>query len=242
MILACSELCLAVRRIPRRLLSFGWMDIHPDQLCPVYTCALSFFHCGASMKTALLFFVLLIPAMIAAQNMKSTDSHSSQSIAKFSAMEDQFVKESLALSPVNASQAGYHKHLDKSGKAIRLDAQLDNVGPEGMAAQMKFYREWRDRFRKEAPVSSLNAEDAADHRLIDDQIALNLLEFETIQNYKHNPTVYVELLGNDVQSNPELKAKYEQVAPAAKRAVAEFSDWLKNDLGKRRANKRTWRL
>ena len=57
------------------------------------------------MKTALLFFVLLIPAMIAAQNMKSTDSHSSQSNAKFSAMEDQFVKESLALSPVNASLA-----------------------------------------------------------------------------------------------------------------------------------------
>ena len=172
---------------------------------------------------------------------------------------------------------------------------------------MKFYREWRDRFRKEAPLSSLNAEDAADHRLIDDQIALNLLEFDTIQNYKHNPTVYVELLGNglflplsqeydskearlgdvvsrigqiprfleqtksqladsdavfistavdendgnaglldsigdDVQSNPELKAKYEQVAPAAKKAVAEFSDWLKNDLGKRPTNNRTWRL
>ena len=260
------------------------------------------------MKTALLAFcVLLVPAIVAAQNMKSTDAHSPPSNAKFSAMEDQFVKESLALSPVNASQAGYHKHVDKSGKTIRLDAQLDDVGPEGMAAQMKFYREWRDRFRKEAPVSSLNAEDAADHRLIDDQIALNLLEFETIQNYKHNPTVYVELLGNglflplsqeydskearlgdvvsriaqiprflgqaksqlrdsdpvfistavdendgnaglldsignDVQSNPELKAKYEQVAPAAKRAVAEFSDWLKNDLGKRRANKRTWRL
>ena len=42
----------------------------------------------------------------------------------------------------------------------------------------------------------MNAEDAADFRLIDDQIALNLLEFEHIQNYKHNPTDYVELVGN----------------------------------------------
>jgi len=260
------------------------------------------------MKTALLLcFLWLVPGMVAAQNTKSSDAHSAQSGGKFSKLEDQFVKASLALSPVNASQAGYHKHVDKSGRTIRLDAQLDDVGAEGIAAQAKFYRQWRDRFRKEAPVSSLNAEDAADYRLIDDQIALNLLEFNTIQNYKHNPTVYVELLGNglflplsqeydskearlsdvvsriaqiprflgqaksqlqdsdpvfistaldendgnaglldsignDVQSSPDIKARYEQVAPAAKKAVAEFSEWLKNDLGKRATDNRSWRL
>ena len=260
------------------------------------------------MKTALLLcFLWLVPGMVAAQNTKSSDAHSAQSDGKFSKLEDQFVKASLALSPVNASQAGYHKHVDKSGRTIRLDAQLDDVGADGMAAQAKFYRRWRDRFRKEAPVFSLNAEDAADYRLIDDQIALNLLEFDTIQNYKHNPTVYVELLGNglflplsqeydskearlsdvvsrisqiprflgqaksqlqdsdpvfistaldendgnaglldsignDVQSSPDIKARYEQVAPAAKNAVAEFSEWLKNDLGKRATNSRSWRL
>src|SRR6266851_5633876 len=37
---------------------------------------------------------------------------------------------------------------------------------------------------------------AADYRLIDDQISQNLLELEHIQNYRHNPTVYVELLGS----------------------------------------------
>ena len=116
---------------------------------------------------------------------------------KFSELEDQFVKESLVLSPVSASQAGYHQHVDaKSGKTIMLDAELDDVSPEAMAAQEKFYRDWRERFRKETPIASLNKEDAADYRLIDDQIALSLLEFETIKNYKHNPTVYVELLGN----------------------------------------------
>jgi uncharacterized protein (DUF885 family) len=117
--------------------------------------------------------------------------------AKFLAMADQFVKESLALSPVNASQAGYHRHLDaKTGKSIMLDAELDDVGAEGWAAQLKFYRDWRRKFQTEVPVASLNAEDAADYRLIDDQIAAGLLELEHIQNYKHNPTVFVELLGS----------------------------------------------
>ena len=117
--------------------------------------------------------------------------------AKFAEMSDRFVKDSLALSPVSASQAGYHKHTDPAtGKTIDLDAQLDDVGPQGFAAQEKFYSEWRTRFQTETPIASLNPQDAADFRLIDDQIALNLLEFQKIQNYKHNPTVYVELLGN----------------------------------------------
>jgi uncharacterized protein (DUF885 family) len=120
-----------------------------------------------------------------------------QASGKFSEMEEQFVKESLALSPVNASQAGYHKHMDTTtGKVIELDAELDDLSPEAVQKQVDFYRHWWKRFRQETPITSLNAQDAADYRLIDDQIALNLLEFEQIQNYKHNPTAYVELLGN----------------------------------------------
>jgi uncharacterized protein (DUF885 family) len=129
--------------------------------------------------------------------MKSSKAAADQGNAKFAAMCDQFVKDSLALSPVNASQAGYHKHKDpKTGKVVELDAQLDDVSAQGIAAQEKFYRDWRARFQSETPVASLKAEDAADFRLIDDQIGLNLLEFEKIQSYKHNPTGYVELIGN----------------------------------------------
>jgi uncharacterized protein (DUF885 family) len=118
---------------------------------------------------------------------------------QFSRLADQFVKDSLALSPVTASGAGYHQHPDpKTGKPIALDAQLDDVSPQGMASQQKFYNEWRTRFQKETPVSSLNPQDAADFRLLDDQIALNLLELDQIQNYKHNPTIYVELIGNAI--------------------------------------------
>src|SRR5258708_111317 len=151
-----------------------------------------------SLALLFLLFSFLSPLAIA-QTMKSNaeSKAGSPDNAKFLAMVDQFVKESLALSPVNASQAGYHKHLDlKTGKTIMLDAELDDVGAEGIVAQLAFYRDWRRKFQTETPVASLNAEDAADYRLIDDQIALNLLELEHIQNYRHNPTVYVELLGS----------------------------------------------
>jgi uncharacterized protein (DUF885 family) len=111
----------------------------------------------------------------------------------FLELAEQFVHQSLALSPATASQAGYHQHKDpKTGKIIELDAELDDVGPDGIAAQRHFYEEWRGRF----PQASLGVEDATDLRLIKDQIGLNLLELDRIQNYKHNPTVYVELLGS----------------------------------------------
>ena len=240
--------------------------------------------------------------------MKSAKPSSDNGNAKFAQMCDQFVKDSLALSPVNASQAGYHKHKDlKTGKTIELDAQLDDVGPQSIAAQDKFYRDWRTRFQSETPVASLNAQDAADFRLIDDQIGLNLLEFDTIQSYKHNPTGYVELIGNglflpltqeyaakdvrlgdiisrigqiprflnqakaqladadpifistaveenagnvdlldtvaaEIGTGSPLKAQFDKVAPAARKALTDFDSWMQNDLAKRPTNGRTWRL
>src|SRR5438270_2233131 len=150
------------------------------------------------MKTlfaALALLLFTIPVM--PQEKTTSAASGAQSNSKFSQMEDQFVKESLAVSPVSASQAGYHKHIDsKTGATIMLDRELDDVSAEAVARQLNFYREWRQKFKNETPIESLNSQDAADYRLIDDQIALNLLEFEHIQNYKHNPTVYVELLGN----------------------------------------------
>src|SRR5579863_3367150 len=137
------------------------------------------------MKNLLRLFLLLsfLASLASGQTMNSTGTYEAgvPGNTKFLAMADQFVKESLALSPVNASQAGYHKHVDaKTGKTIMLDAELDDVGAVGMAAQLKFYRDWRRKFQSQTPVASLNAEDAADYRLIDDQIALNLLELEHI--------------------------------------------------------------
>ena len=128
--------------------------------------------------------------------MTQTSNSSGASSDKFAKLSEAFIHETLALSPSSASQAGYHRHLDpKTGKTIALDALLDDVSTSGMAEQRRVYAQWRERFRTETPLASLGVEDAADWQLIDDQISLTLLEFDRIQNYKHNPTVYVELLG-----------------------------------------------
>jgi uncharacterized protein (DUF885 family) len=138
---------------------------------------------------------------MAQTNSSSCGSSSSGAAnAKFAKLSEEFIHETLALSPSNASQAGYHQHIDpktrtKTGKTIALDALLDDVSAAGMAEQRRVYAQWRERFRTETPLASLGVEDAADWQLIDDQIALTLLELGRIQNYKHNPTVYVELLG-----------------------------------------------
>jgi uncharacterized protein (DUF885 family) len=179
----------------------------------------------------ILLFLLFASLLTMAQ---STKPHP-QANAKFSQMCDEFVKDSLALSPVNASQAGYHQHTDpKTGKTIALDAQLDDVGAAGVAAQKTFYQDWRNRFQKETPIASLNAQDAADFRLIDDQIGLNLLEYDTIQNYKHNPTVYVELLGSGLflPLTQEYASKEVRVGDVISRIrqIPRFLDQAKTQL------------
>jgi len=135
--------------------------------------------------------------LISSALMAQTSDASAEASARFAKLSEEFIHETLALSPASASQAGYHLHVDpKTGKTIALDALLDDMSAAGMEAQRRVYTQWRDRFHAETPLASLGVEDTADWRLIDDQIAFNLLELDRIQNYKHNPTVYVELLGS----------------------------------------------
>jgi uncharacterized protein (DUF885 family) len=149
--------------------------------------------CAAAV---LLTLMISQPSRSQQQSQPSDDARAAAS-TKFAVLSDQFMKDSLALSPTNASAAGYHSHLDaKSGKIIALDAELDDLSLKSIAQQRDFYAAWRERFHKETPPSALDPEDAADWQLIDDQIGLNLLEFDRIQSYKHNPTVVVELIGN----------------------------------------------
>jgi uncharacterized protein (DUF885 family) len=145
--------------------------------------------------------ILSVLTMSLSANSQRTDTSSetppSAASQKFATLSDQFMKESLALSPTEASAAGYHIQIDpETGKKIELDALLDNFSLASIARERAFYAHWRGRFHNETPPSSLDAEDAADWQLIDDQIGLNLLEFDKIQSYRHNPTVVVETIGN----------------------------------------------
>jgi uncharacterized protein (DUF885 family) len=147
---------------------------------------------GISIFCAVISLMALLPSRTS-----PADSQSSAGSKKFAALSEQFMKDGLALSPMSASQAGYHIHVDpKTGRKIELDAELDDLSLQAMDEQRAFYARWRQRFRAETPLATLGPQDAADWQLIDDQIGLNLLEFDKIQNYRHNPTVSVELIGN----------------------------------------------
>ncbi len=86
----------------------------------------------------------------------------------FSKLTEDFVYGSLALSPVSATQAGYHEH-----QGVRLDEKLDDFSPSGVDATRKFDAEFKDRLAA-IDEQTLSAE----------------------EHYRHNPTTYVELVGN----------------------------------------------
>ena len=105
-------------------------------------------------------------------------------------LTDDFVYGSLALSPVSATSAGYHEH-----KGVNLDEQIDDFSAAGIDQQHKFYSDFHNRVAA-IQQDALSAEDRADYQIIDNGVNLSLLELDKIQSYRHNPTVYVELVGN----------------------------------------------
>ncbi len=70
---------------------------------------------------------------------------------------EEFVYGTLALSPVSATQAGYHQH-----KGVNLDEALDDFSAEGIGSQRRFYLDFKSAWtsgtapvsaRKNAPIS-----------------------------------------------------------------------------------------
>jgi uncharacterized protein (DUF885 family) len=108
-----------------------------------------------------------------------------------SRLAEEFVYERLAFSPVLATQVGYHVH-----RGVRLDELLDDYSVEALARQRRFYRAFRDRLQRDYTPSELSPEDRADWEILHAETSLALLELEDIRSYEHNPTLYVELIGN----------------------------------------------
>jgi len=108
---------------------------------------------------------------------------------KVADLTQEFVYTTLSFSPVTATGAGYRMH-----NGVPLDELLDSFETKDLEQQHEFYRAFRkklDRVRRD----ELGPEDAADWAILSSQTDLQLLEFERIQSYRHNPTLYVELLG-----------------------------------------------
>src|SRR5271165_6843404 len=108
----------------------------------------------------------------------------------FSKLTEDFVYGSLALSPVSATQAGYHEH-----EGVKLDEKLDDFSPSGIEAARTFYAGFHDRLAAIDP-KTLTAEERADYQIIQNAADLSLQDLQQVQSYRHNPAVYVELVGN----------------------------------------------
>ena len=122
-----------------------------------------------------------------------------------------FITTSLAFSPTTATASGYHEH-----EGVVLDDLLDDFDQRGIAGARGFYNEEHANADRMAKLS-LTPELKADLDVIRLQCEWALLDLDTIQSYRHNPTVYVETIGNAIFAPsvlnyaPEEK-RYAQIA------------------------------
>ncbi|HET9697731.1 MAG TPA: hypothetical protein VFP40_12750, partial [Terriglobales bacterium] len=123
----------------------------------------------------LVLITLLLAATAALGQSKAMSTDTTQRDPKFAQLAERYMYESLVMSPVSASYAGYHKHTDpKTGKVVELDALLDDVSAKAYQEQIAFFRNWQKRLKTEVNADKLNLQDKADWRLIDDNISLSL--------------------------------------------------------------------
>jgi uncharacterized protein (DUF885 family) len=111
-----------------------------------------------------------------------------------SLLVDDFVFTALAMSPTNATGVGLHEHGGSS-----LDDILDDYSPQGIAANRSRLTVFMKRIDRLAG-QNVDLESHADLEVMRDAVAAMLLEFDEIQSYRHNPTLYVEIIGNGLFS------------------------------------------
>src|SRR6202051_409613 len=124
----------------------------------------------------------------------------------FEQLLDDFVLGTLALSPTTATGFGYHVHHGAS-----LENRVDDFSPAGVAASRSLLHDIEARIAR-LDTGALDAQQRADIDIMGDALGAARLELDEIQGYRHNPTTYVELLGNGLYTPYVL-----QYAPPAER-------------------------
>src|SRR6202048_3846561 len=137
----------------------------------------------------------------------STIAKSPSADGQFEQLVDDFVSGTLALSPTTATGVGYHVH-----HGVSLDDRLDDFSPAGIAASRNLVQDIEARIAR-LDTASLDAEQRADIDIMQSALGASRLELDEIQSYRHQPTTYVELLGNGLYSPYVL-----HYAPAAERS------------------------
>jgi uncharacterized protein (DUF885 family) len=152
------------------------------------------------MRRPVLGFSLIVVGMFAGGCSRSNPA------MDFDKLTDDFLYGSLALSPVSATGVGYHLH-----NGVPLDELVDDYSAGGLDQQRNFYKDFQLRVAS-LDVTKLDKEQHVDLDMMKNNAESALLELDTLQSYKHNPTVYVELVGNALYAPYMLS-----YAPAEKR-------------------------
>jgi uncharacterized protein (DUF885 family) len=108
----------------------------------------------------------------------------------FPKIVEEFVYKSLSFSPVSASGQGLHNYNGEN-----FDSTLDDLSTASIQRQRQYFVDLQTRLRRFAR-EALSPEDRADYDIIDAQIGLALFDADIAQSWRHNPQMYVELLGN----------------------------------------------
>ncbi len=148
-----------------------------------------------------------------------------QQVRKFS---EDFVHKTLALSPVSATSTGFHEY-----QGVRLDEQLDDFSDAGIRQTRDFYTQSGAEIAR-LSKAALDPELKADLDILRLQIKAGFLEMDQLQSYRHNPTVYVELLGNAlytpfIQNYAPPEKRYAQITARLEKIPA-FLEVAKRNL------------
>ncbi len=120
----------------------------------------------------------------------------------FQSVVEPFVFDLLALTPIEATEMGYHEHVrggEQEGQEatqLSLDTMLDDYSAEGIQKRIQLLKDFQKNLHDKVPDRNRLAGDPfADYAVAENLAARELFELEDVKTQEHNPVVYVQLLG-----------------------------------------------
>jgi hypothetical protein len=102
----------------------------------------------------------------------------------FDRLAQEYLHASLEIHPTRATAQGYHRH----------DERLEDFSEAGIRRAVRTYHDYLARM-EQLDASQLDLSRRIDHRLLANDIRSALFELEELQSYRHDPTVYNDILG-----------------------------------------------
>ncbi len=109
--------------------------------------------------------------------------------ASFTALAHEFFYWGFSVEPSGATSVGVHTY----------DSKLDDMSASAIARDLQTLNAYLGKFEAISP-STLSADDALDRTLILNQIRDQLLDMQTLQNWKHNPDMYTGIASGSIFS------------------------------------------